>query len=163
MPAAFTSSRWRTSSLWLATFAAWASTAAFVSASTQSNRRSTVNGKITFRYSFLLYGPRSRLQIFQMKSASSACVRSRKPPKRRATTVGSDTGQHGDDWAGIGQQCQVEHGDTKLTRLAHAVDGQGRVAKSRGKSVSDGSRWWCAVASLASGRFNQVQTLVDVL
>ena len=36
------------------------STASFVSASTQSKRRSTVNGKITFRYSLRSYGLRSR-------------------------------------------------------------------------------------------------------
>ncbi len=39
-----------------------------------SNRRNTVNGKITFRYSLRLYGPRSRLHIFQMKFASCWCV-----------------------------------------------------------------------------------------
>ena len=30
---------------------------------------------MTLRYSFRLYGPRSRLQICQMKPASSVCVR----------------------------------------------------------------------------------------
>lgn len=45
-----------------------------MSASTQSNRRSTVNGKITLRYSLRLYGPRSKLQMSQTKFANSPCV-----------------------------------------------------------------------------------------
>lgn len=46
------------------------STLALVDASRQSKRRNTVNGRITLRYSLRLYGPRSRLQILQMKLAS---------------------------------------------------------------------------------------------
>lgn len=40
-----------------------------VGARMQSNRLSTVSGKMTLRYSFRLYGPRSRLQMLQMKLA----------------------------------------------------------------------------------------------
>ena len=46
------------------------STCALVGASKQSKRRSTVSGRITLRYSLRLYGPRSRLQMLQMKLAS---------------------------------------------------------------------------------------------
>ena len=35
----------------------------------QSNRRRTVSGRMTLRYSYLLNGPRSRLQMLQMKLA----------------------------------------------------------------------------------------------
>ena len=41
-----------------------------VGASRQSKRLSTVRGRMTLRYSFRLYGPRSRLQRLQMKLAS---------------------------------------------------------------------------------------------
>ena len=45
-----------------------------VGASRQSNRRRTVSGRMTLRYSLRLYGPRSRLQMLQMKVASWECV-----------------------------------------------------------------------------------------
>src|SRR5476649_326967 len=50
------------------------STAALVGARIQSNRRRTVRGRMTFRYSLRLYGPRSRLQMVQMKLAISKWV-----------------------------------------------------------------------------------------
>ena len=46
-------------------------TACLVSVITQSKRRSTVSGRITFRYSLRLYGPLRMLQIRQMNPASS--------------------------------------------------------------------------------------------
>ena len=55
-------------------FACRASTRALVGASRQSKRRSTVIGRMTLRYSLRLYGPRSRLQMLQMKPASREWV-----------------------------------------------------------------------------------------
>ena len=46
-------------------------TCSLVGARRQSKRRNTVRGKITFLYSLRLYGPRSRLQMLQMKFAIS--------------------------------------------------------------------------------------------
>ena len=90
-----------------------ASTRSFVGASTQSKRRSTVSGRMTFRYSLRLYGPRSRLQIPQMKLTNSPWVLGLMARTARRANAGGYRPRGRFQSRGFGWYAGVAHGEAK--------------------------------------------------